>query len=155
MKVWLHSDMWITVPGMVLGMDRDLYELEVNEAGSGTDLLTAKLIPAKPCPPFTMKDQPVPYFPDGICGTVEFQLHHDLSFQKFAFEAPGLPIPTKLDSVGQCTLQRYQMEIEFQKVTLPGDTEPFLIPKQVTTTLETNKGNIVIASAYEPRPPKK
>jgi len=49
------------------------------------------------------------------------------------------------------TYPRYHAEVEFQSVEVPGEKEPFLAPKLVTATLETNKGKIVIASVYEPK----
>jgi hypothetical protein len=39
-----------------------------------------------------------------------------------------------------------------RKTTLPEDKEPFLVPKRVTATLETDKGTIVITSIYEAKP---
>jgi len=149
-----NSALWTIIPGMTLYSDPHEYAIEMKEA-SGSELLTAKLIPVKACPELTMKDRSSFYFPDFVCGAAEFQIHSDLSFQTFVFEASGLPAHAKIDPLGQCTLQRYHVDLEFQKVTLPGDKEPFLVPKQVTATLNTNKGNIVIASAYEPRLPKK
>lgn len=153
-KISATSAIWTSIPGIIftiLAAEPEKYVLNASPAADQPGLVMAKLTPAKACPPFTMKHQPIPYFPDGFCGIAEFQLDNDLSFQKFAFEAPGLPITSKIDGVGQCILQRYHTEIEFQKVTLPGVKDPFLVPKQVLTTLETNKGNIVIASAYEPQ----
>jgi hypothetical protein len=93
------------------------------------------------------------YLPDDLCGASAFQLHDDLIFRKFAFDVLGLPAPVKLDPFGQCNLQRYHAEVEFQQVTLPGGQVPFLIPKQVTATMETDKGKIVITSVYEPKQP--
>jgi hypothetical protein len=157
-KISSNSAMWTWVPGAiftVLAYEPAKYVLNTMPAADQPGSIMAKLAPAKTCPPFTMKDQPIPYFPDGFCGLAEFQLDADLSFQKFAFEAPGLPISAKVDGLGQCILQRYHTVIEFQKVTLPGSGDPFLVPKQVMTTLETSKGNIVIASVYEPQQPKK
>ena len=49
----------------------------------------------------------------------------------------------------ESTLRRYHVEIEFQKVLLAGDNQPFLAPKQVTAKLETNKGSLEITSVYE------
>jgi hypothetical protein len=157
-KISANSAMWTWLPGAiftVLADEPERYVFDTMLAADQPGSVMARLAPAKTCPPFTMKDQPIPYFPDGFCGLAEFQLGDDLSFQKFTFEAPGLPVFTNIDGVGQCVLRRYHTEIEFQKVTLPGSTDPFLVPKQVITTLETSKGNLVIASAYEPQQPGK
>jgi hypothetical protein len=157
-KMSANSAMWAWVPGTIFTVLADepaKYVLNTVPAVDQPGSIMTKLAPAKTCPPFTMKDQPIPYFPDGFCGLAEFQLDADLSFQKFAFEAPGLPISAKVDGLGQCILQRYHTAIEFQKVTLPGSGDPFLVPKQVMTTLETSKGNIVIVSVYEPQQPRK
>jgi hypothetical protein len=157
-KISANSAMWTWVPGTiftVLAYEPEKYVLNTTPAADQPGSVMAKLAPAKTCPLFSMKDQPIPYFPDGFCGLAEFQLGNDLSFHKFTFEAPGLPISTKIDGLGQCILQRYRTAIEFQKVTLPNSRDPLLVPKQVMTTLETSKGNIVIVSVYEPQQPRK
>jgi hypothetical protein len=74
-----------------------------------------------------------------------------LAPQKYTFDLSGLPAPLIIDAFGPCILQRYHAEVEFQKVEVPGEKEPFLVPKLVTAAIETNKGKILIASAYEPK----
>lgn len=114
--------------------------------------LTAQLTPIAPCPQFKMERRPAYYLFDGICGTTEFQLKEDLSLESFTYEAGGLPAQVKIEPFGRTTLRRYYVEAEFHKVMLPGDSQPLVIPKSVTTTLETAKGNIVITSVYNPKP---
>ncbi|HEV3038488.1 MAG TPA: hypothetical protein VHA33_11995 [Candidatus Angelobacter sp.] len=89
------------------------------------------------------------YFPDEPCGTSEYQLQDNLSFQKFVFDAPGLPASIRIDPFGKSVLRSYRVEIAFQKVMLAADKEPFLVPRQVTAKLETNKGSVEITSTYE------
>jgi hypothetical protein len=93
------------------------------------------------------------YLPDGeFCMSTEIELDRDLRFQKFSYELLGLPATVKIHPFGECTLTRYYAEVQFQVFTMPGEKEPFLLPKRVATTLETNKGRVVISSAYEPKP---
>jgi hypothetical protein len=157
MKVALNSDIWTMVAGQELVGDSGQYELvpsddsTSNHDGAREGLITAKLVPTQPCAAFTMKLHPDDYMSDVTCGTSEFQLKDDLSFQKFSFEVTGLPAPVKLSPLGQCTLQRYHAEIEFQSVMVTGEKEPFIVPKKVTASLETSKGKILIVSEYEPK----
>src|SRR5205807_10317823 len=88
-KISVTSAIWTSIPGMIftiLAEEPQKYVLNARLAADRPGLVMAKLTPAKACPPFTMKRQPMPYFPDGLCGIAEFQFGNDLSFQKFAFE---------------------------------------------------------------------
>lgn len=149
MKVSLNSAAWIIVPGARLYTETDDYAFEASGNSGSDGLIRAKLTPVKPCSPFTITNDW--YFPDDICGQTEFELNKDLSFKKVIFEVPGLPAAVKLDPFGRCTLRRYHTRLEFQSVSLPGDKDPFLVPREVTATIETDKGTIVIASVYEPK----
>lgn len=150
MKISANSAAWLILPGWRLYSQTGDYAFEASENSKGDGLIRAKLTPVKPCSsPFTITNEW--YFPDHTCGGTEFELDNDLSFRRFAWEAPGLPAAVKLDPLGQCTLRRYHAEVEFQSVTIQGDKEPFLVPRQVTAIIETDKGTIVIASAYEPK----
>jgi hypothetical protein len=157
LKVAMNSDIWTMVAGDELVSDSGQNEmvassnLPANHDGARQEFITAKLLPAKPCPAVTMKHHPDDYMTDLTCGASEFQLKDDLSFQKFSFEVTGLPAPVNVSPLGQCTLQRYHAEIEFQSVTVAGEKEPFIVPKKVTASLETNKGKILIVSEYEPK----
>jgi hypothetical protein len=70
----------------------------------------------------------------------------------FWFLWPCAPGQERLRGLRLSGLLRHA-EVEFQQVTLPGDQAPFLIPKQVTATIETDKEKIVITSVYEPKQP--
>lgn len=148
-KIAANSAAWLILPGWRLYSQTGDYAFEANENSNGDDLIRAKLTPMKPCSPFTITNEW--YFPDHTCGETEFELDDNLRFKSFAWEAPSLPAAVKLDPLGRCTLRRYHAEVEFQSVTIDGDKEPFLVPRQVTATMETDKGIIVIASAYEPK----
>ena len=151
-KASLNSVFWTMMPGVWIYADPAEYAFEAQDSRNGTIL--AKLTPLKLCPPLTMEKKAELYFPDDLCGPGEFELHEDLSFEKFVFNVPGLPVPIKIAPLGKSTLKRYHAEVEFQKIILPGDKDPLLVPKQVTATLETDKGKIVISSAYERRQAK-
>ena len=143
---------WIMVPGLV-ARSLSSVPLGITSTKDEDGSVLVRLGDKAACQPFTMNDRwnAERYIPDGACGSdAEFRLDRYLHFQNFAYEATGLPIPARIYPFGDCTLQRYHTEIEFQTTTIPGDTEPFLLPKRVTTTLETNKGNLVINSMYEP-----
>jgi hypothetical protein len=146
-KAAMNSMLWTMIPGVLLYSDAGDYTFEAQ--GPRDELITARLVPVKRCPAFSMEKNPDTYFPDYACGPGEFQLRDDLSFYKFAFDASGLPVSMKVGPLGKSTLQRYHVEVEFQRVMLPGDKEPFLVPKEVTATLETDKGKLVISSVYE------
>ena len=150
-KISASSAVWTMYPGLVLYADPGEYIFAPKSTDYAADRLGAELTSTKPCPAFTMTGKVLLYLPDEVCGTNYFEVHNDLSFHKFAFAAAGLPAPVKISPFGQCTLKRYQIEIEFQSVTLPGDKDPFLVPRQSSAHLETDKGTIVITSVYEPK----
>jgi hypothetical protein len=151
-KASINSGMWTLWAGVV-ARDFSAYSFEAGAASAVDGPVLAKLVPKESCPAFTMTKNPEFYVADGrVCGQAEFQLDRNLRFERFSYEAPGLPARAKVAPLGECMLQRYRTEIEFQTVTIPGDREPYLVPKRVTTTLETNKGRVVISSAYEPKP---
>ena len=150
-KAATSSVMWAMDAGQKLFADPGELVFEAGETNKADGGRTARFTPAVPCPTVTMMHHGEWYLPDKRCGLSEFQLHDDLSFQKYTMDLSGLPAPVEIDPFGACILQRYRAEVEFQSVEVPGEKEPFLVPKTVTATLETNKGKIVIASVYEPK----
>jgi hypothetical protein len=152
MKSSLNSVGWTMMPGLIIYSEPGEYALNTPDNTQTDGTVTAKITPVKSCGVLSMKEHPELYFPDELCGASEFHLSNDLTFQRFAFEASGLPAPIKIAPFGNCTLQSYSAETEFQKITIAGEKEPFLVPKQVTATLQTSKGKIVITSVYEPKP---
>ena len=150
--IWVSANnaLWTSIPGLALYAKPDTYKFQVRAIGE--DLATATYTPIRGCS-FSMNERNSRwYFPDDLCGPSEFQLTKDLAFQEFSYEASGLPAPVKMDPFGRCTLRRYHADVSFQSVDLPGEKDPFLVPKEVTATLETDKGTIVISSSFEPRP---
>jgi hypothetical protein len=150
--LWIsaNSAVWTTVPGANLYANPDTYKFR--EGVNGEDLATVTLTPVRACS-FSMNQRNSRwYFPDDLCGPSVFQLSKDLAFQKFSYDARGLPASVKLYPFGRCTLRRYHTDISFQSVNLPGEKEPFLVPKLVTASVETDKGTIVISSTYQPKP---
>lgn len=150
-KISLNSAMWTMQAGIVArDFNGSTFETDALTGPDGWAL--AKLVPKGPCPSVVMNKSAEYYLPDGgFCASAEFQLDRDLRFQKGSYEVLGLPAAVKIHPFGECTLTRYHAEVEFQIFTMPGEKEPFLLPRRVTTTLETNKGKVVIASEYAPR----
>jgi hypothetical protein len=150
MWVAANSAFWTSIPGIALYATPNTYTLQVRAISEHR--IAATLIPVRSCS-FSMNERNSRwYFPDDLCGRSQFQLGDKLAFQRFSYEVPGLPASVRLDPFGRCTLRRYHTDMSFQSVNLPGEDEPFLVPKQVTATLETDKGTIVISSSYRPKP---
>lgn len=137
---------WSTAPAFLLIGDSPPYVLALVQASTP---FTVKLVPRQECPVLTMTRAPKAYIPDHICGTAEVQLDEDLSFRHSDFDAAGLPAPARIEPFGKCTLQSYHVEAEFHKVMLPNDDTPFLVPRSVVVTLQTDKGKLEFTSTFE------
>lgn len=127
------------------------YFLEMGDASANSQFLTARLSP-RPGTCLEFKWSTKYAAPEELCGTGQFELQkNDLSLRHFSFDAGGLPVSTTLKAFGKCELRRYHAEVEFQKVTLPDDPKPFLVPKHVEVVIETDKGELDMATEYTPR----
>jgi len=90
------------------------------------------------------------YVFQNLCvGRVQVQLQKgDLSMKSFTYDADGLPLPAKVDYLGQANITGYHVDIAFQKVTLPGDPKPFVVPRHVVVTVTTDKGKLVMTGEF-------
>ena len=109
------------------------------------DVVTGRLTPIAKC-------QPLEWYSDAsgpkiFCGSSEYQLEkQELTLRHFSFDAHGLPAVGDIEPLGLATIARYHVDIDFQKVFLAEDPKPFLVPKLITVTVETDKGKLVIVS---------
>jgi hypothetical protein len=62
----------------------------------------------------------------------------------------ALSAKARRNHLGKRALLAYSLEISFREVLLPDSQNPLVIPRSVTTTLDTDKGKLVIRSNYEP-----
>ena len=119
-----------------------------------SDVLSARLSRIAQCESATWL--PDFYTLGTMCGSFEVQLQKDdFALKHYVFDAGNLPVAAGIDVLGQTTVSGYHAEVEFQKVFLPDDPKPFLVPKLVTVTITTDKGKLVISSAYAPDPPRR
>jgi hypothetical protein len=127
------------------------YAFEAAGSAAGGQLVTAIMIPLSgTCSEFkwSIKNG----VPERFCGTSKLELQKDdLSLQHLSFDSSGLPLATEVKPFGRCQLLRYHAEVEFQKVMLPDDPKPFLVPKHVEVTVETDKGQLIMTSDFAPR----
>jgi hypothetical protein len=140
-----------SIPTMLLGVF--LYPDTVKNAaitpGVSPDLIAVTLKPGGECNPFQWENDG--YASGSFCGSFEVQAgKDDFVLKHFAFDAARFPVPATMDIFGPVNILRYHTEMEFQKVFLPDDPKPFLVPKLVTVTVETDKGNLVMAGNYTP-----
>lgn len=118
------------------------------------DVVSARLSRIAQCEPST-------WLPDldalgTMCGSFDVQLQKDdFALRRYVFEAANLPVSANVDFIGPATVSGYHAEAEFQKVFLPDDPKPFLVPKLVTVTITTDKGKLVISSTYAPDPARR
>lgn len=59
--------------------------------------------------------------------------------------AAGLPLAGPKD-----TLRAYRAELDFQLVSVPGDSQPLLLPGRIVATYESDRGRTVVQSDYTP-----
>ena len=160
--VWIHhrwllamnGHFWITFPAaIVLVPERSAHYDFAAAPAADPGSLRVTMTQRRECAPVTMS-YPKYFLIDHPCGASEFELtgpDHDL--RRFTFEAAGLPATVNIEPWKACTLQRYHVEAEFHTVMLPHSSDPFVVPKRVTTTLDTDKGRVEIVSVYEPNEP--
>ncbi|HYM12281.1 MAG TPA: hypothetical protein VEU62_16215, partial [Bryobacterales bacterium] len=72
----------------------------------------------------------------------------DLTLERFALEISNLPAAAKIAYLGDVQIRRIHAEGDIQKAYLPKDPKPFFIPKRVATSIETDKGSIVLTNVY-------
>lgn len=111
------------------------------------DLVLANMAPVPACDPFEWWADF--YTSKSLCGSFEIQLQkNDLELKHVTFHASGLPASAVVDVLGPVTILRFHSEADFQKVLIAGDPKPFLVPRLVTVTVDTDKGKIVMSSEY-------
>lgn len=91
-------------------------------------------------------------FPQKPCDSIQFRVAADPAngfvFQHFSLDVTNLPAPAKIAEFGDVRILSFRTEGDFQTVSMPGETQPYLLPKQVITSVATNKGKIVITNQY-------
>lgn len=153
----LHDDVVMMVPvslvlesvtpqsGPASALSFEMTALEDDSGG-----WTVRMSAQHECPPFAMTRAKRWTIPDAFCGIADFRLRDDLSIESFTFYSGGLPATVNVDHLGKRSLLSYSVEVRFREVLLPESDDPFVIPRSVTTTLETDRGKLVISSEYEP-----
>lgn len=148
----LHSDVVMMVPVTLVlesgPTTRLSFEMTPLEDASGA--WTVRMSAQHECPAFAMTHAKRWNIPDAFCGIADFRLRDDLSIESFTFYSGGLPATVNVDHLGKRSLLSYSVEVRFREVLLPESDEPFVIPRSVRTTLETDRGKLVIQSDYEP-----
>ena len=85
------------------------------------------------------------------CGKGEYAVElGSYALRQFTFEAAGTPAPV----LEGRTLKSYRVEESFQTITVPGADKPFVVPKNITTTYEDEKGKTVLSSDFTLLPPE-
>jgi len=86
------------------------------------------------------------------CSRAEFLLGRDaagaLEIRRYRLDVMNLPASVKLAYLGQVEVRQYMTEGDVQKVYLPGDPKPFLAPKHLVLTIETDKGRVVVTGDH-------
>jgi hypothetical protein len=137
------------VPGMLLLIPPEdaekTYRMQVLDSPT-PEIVIADFVALGECHPKWTGEV---YLPAAFCGNSKVQLSKDdLSVKSAAIEINGMPIQGKVDYLGQATIHRCYLIIDFQKVMLPGDPKPFVVPSHVAYTVDTNKGKLVLTAEY-------
>lgn len=123
-----------------------LYAFKTSESGN-SDMILANMSPLFVCNPFEWSAEM--YTAKSLCGSFEIQLQrNNFELKHVTFNASGLPASAVVDVFGPVTISRFRSEADFQKVLLAGDPKPFLVPKLITVTVDTDKGKIMMSSGY-------
>jgi len=153
MKAALSAAVSALAPVSFLALDAEK-EYVFTVIDQESDVVSARLSRIAQCAPSTwMRDF---HALETVCGSFEVRLQKDdFALKSYIFDAGNLPVSANVDFLGPATVSTYRAEAEFQKVFLPDDPKPFLVPKQITVTITTDKGKLAISSAYAPDPPRR
>ena len=94
--------------------------------------------------------------PRNFCGSSEYQLvrvegKDDLLLQHYSFDSTALPAEADIEYFGKVKILGYHVDEDFQQAFLPNDPKPFLMPRQIVTTISTDKGKIILTNEYVPK----
>jgi hypothetical protein len=154
LKAGASAGVAVVLPISVLYTNAEDYYRFVSAEGSAPGLLSAKLTPVETC----LKAQwsVDTYLLNQTCGSWELEVTKDeLELRRYHFETAGLPAQGKIDYLGSATVNRLYVDADFQEVQIPSDPKPFLVPKKVLVTVETDKGKLLITGDFTPKPQKK
>jgi hypothetical protein len=137
----VYTDMVAVVAGMLLRADiREHLDFRISRPGAHPEFRVGFHSPAA-CTDFVMKDRHVVLA--NWCGSGEYAVDPaGYALQHFSFEAAGSPM------IDGKKLRGYRVEETFQSVTAPGVAKPFIVPKTITATYETEKGKTVLTSDF-------
>jgi hypothetical protein len=74
--------------------------------------------------------------------------------KQYGFEATTFLSPPMSILLARPRSRAITTEAEFQKVFLPDDPKPFLVPKLITVPITTDKGPLAISSVYTADSPR-
>jgi hypothetical protein len=129
--------------------DSNSADLTIEPAGpDGSFIVRSK--PAADCHGFTMSAKFL--YGENYCYATVFRVARDaagkLAIQGFAVDIEQFPAPGKVRYLGDVQVRKIHSDGEVQAARMGDDPRPFLIPKRVTTTIETDKGAIVVTNDY-------
>lgn len=103
------------------------------------------------CRDFEMN--PGALYPHKFCPSVQLQVSVDAagapSLERFGMDVGNLPAVGRIAYLGAVEVRRIHAEGNTQQALLPGDPQPFFVPKAVVTTIETDKGRVVLSNLYK------
>ena len=127
------------------------------EPGATADTFAIRSQPAADCSRFRMSTKYL--YPELFCYSVLFHVTKDgsgkLTIQNFAVDIEKLPVQGKVGYLGDAQIRKIHSTGEVQEAHLGDDPRPFLVPKRVTTTIETDKGSVVVTNDYTLQPDAK
>jgi hypothetical protein len=154
LKAGITAGIAVLLPVSVLANKAEEgYHFAVAE-GNAPELLSAKLIPLETCRPATWSNDS--YFLNQFCGPSVFEVTRTgFELKHYHFDAAGLPVQAKVDYLGRATVNNMFVDADFQQVQIPSDPKPFLVPKKVVLTIETDKGKLLMTGDFVPKTSKK
>ena len=109
------------------------------------------------CPEFKVISEKFLFPPiESFCGAATYTLNEDatggITFQHFHFAAANLPASVQTAELGPAKILTFTVDEDFQSWNMPGETTPFLLPKNVQISVTSDKGTIEFRNAYTPKP---
>jgi len=125
------------------------------EGGQSGEPFLLRTAPACKDNQFAMSGQFL--YPNNRCYATEFRVRREpagtLALDRFQVDVANLPAAGKIPYLGPATIRKVHAEGELQAALLPDDPRPFLIPKRVTVTVESDRGTAVVTNRYTLKTP--